>query len=186
MNGRKPRVLLVEPDPDLLEILVSGFAGRMDPRITCVDSADSALEVDLGEPHDLVITELRLRRFGGLRLASQLVSAAGFERPVVLLADRISGRRAVETARVGVRDIFIKPFMLSDLLDRAEELLEEYAMHRQFVARYHRMRELVRRVIRERRHLNHRTELICRDLVGAHRRLVHRVLEFEGQMSRQE
>lgn len=186
MNERKPRILLVEPDPDLLEILVSGFARRLDPQITCVDSADSALEVDLGEPHDLVITELRLRRFGGLRLAGQLVSVAGLERPVVLLADRVSGRRAVEASRLGVRDLFIKPFMLSELLDRAEELLEEYTIHRRFVARYHRMRELVRRVIRERRHLQHRTELICRDLVGAHRRLVHRVLEFEEQYSRQE
>ncbi len=42
------------------------------------------------------------------------------------------------------------------------------------------MRELVRRVIRERRDLNRRVELVCRDLVGAHRRLVTRVLSSEG------
>jgi hypothetical protein len=37
----------------------------------------------------------------------------------------------------------------------------------------------VRHVIRERRELNERVDLICRDLVGAHRRLVHRMLDRE-------
>jgi hypothetical protein len=45
------------------------------------------------------------------------------------------------------------------------------------------MRELVRHVIRERRDLNRRIELVCRDLVEAHRRLVHRVVEFKGSQS---
>ena len=50
-------------------------------------------------------------------------------------------------------------------------------------ARYRRLRELVHRVIRERRDLNRRIELVCRDLVEAHRRLVHRVVESEGMRS---
>jgi hypothetical protein len=44
-----------------------------------------------------------------------------------------------------------------------------------------RLRRLLRRLLRERRELRQRTELICRDLVGAHRRLVDRVLTIQGR-----
>ncbi len=184
MSERKHKVLLVEPDPDLIEILVSGLSRRFDPRLTCVDNASSAIEADLGDPHDLVISELKLEDISGLRLASQLASLVGGERPFLLMANRLTARKAVRALRLGVRDIFTKPFVLSDLLDRAEELLGGYLLHRRHVAKYHRLRSLVRHVIRERRDLNRRTELICKDLVGAHRRLVHRVLEVEDHVAR--
>ena len=41
------------------------------------------------------------------------------------------------------------------------------------------LRQLVRRVLSERRDLNRRIDLVCKDLVGAHRRLVQRVLATE-------
>ena len=79
-----------------------------------------------------------------------------------------------------MRDLFVKPFPFQDLLDATQRAVVGNDLKRQHAVKYRRMRELVRHVIRERRDLNRRTELVCRDLVEAHRRLVHRVLAIEG------
>lgn len=179
MADRKPRVLLVEPDPDILELLGASIAQRLDVHLTCVASAQACLQVEMGDPHDLIVAELRLEGMESIELCEQLGTLSNDGRPVILLAEKITTKESIRAMRVGVRDIFCKPFPVSRLLERLEQLLREYQLRRRHAAKYHRMRELVRRAVRERRELNRRTEFICRDLVGAHRRLVSRVLSQE-------
>jgi DNA-binding NtrC family response regulator len=179
MAGRQTRILLVVPDPILRDMLAETCTGRFGAGVTSVADASEALRIDLGEPHEAVVADLRLPPMDGLALAEQFVSFLTPQRPFVLLADRLTVRQAIQAMRLGIRDVFIKPFALPDLMDRLAELLSEFELRRQFVNKYHRMRELIRRVLRERRALNRRTEFVCRDLVGAHRRLVSRVLAFE-------
>lgn len=175
VNGCK--ILLVEPDPEILEIIVASLVRRFNAQITCVSNAESCLDTELTDPHDLVISELDLEDSDGVQLARHLFALG--HRPVILLADSIGGDEAIEALRTGVRDLFCKPFDMEDLLDAAQRLITGYQLRRQHAAKYKRMRDLVRHVIRERRDINRRVELVCRDLVGAHRRLVHRVLATE-------
>lgn len=177
MSGSVPKILLVEPDPDVMEILVTACTRRFDAHITCVADAESCLDADMLEPHDLVIAEMDLPDSTGARLADQLMSLRA--RPIILLGDAPVLEDAVEAMRLGVRDLFVKPFAVAHLLDSAARALRGHHLHVQHGARYRRMRDLVRQAIRERRDLNRRIDLICRDLVGAQRRLVHRVLELE-------
>jgi len=181
MSSRPTKILIVEPEADLVEILVATITQRFDAQITCVADAESALEVDLFAPHDLVITELTLGHSNALPLVGHLTSLS--TRPVVLLADNPACDTVIEAFRLGVRDVFRKPFPAAALLDAVERLIRGHEIHRAHQARYHRMRELVRQVLRERRDLRRRIELLCRDLVGAHRRLVHRVLEVESRQN---
>jgi len=171
------RILLVEPDPQALEMLVGALIERLHPHITCVSTAEEALSIESEQTHDLIIAELDLKHMPGTRLAEKLGSY--HRRPMILLADEPSTADVVRALRAGVQDIFIKPFQASDLLDSAQRSLHALEMHRRHQERHQRMRRLVKRVLRERRDLRHRTELICRDLVGAHRKLVHRVIGFE-------
>lgn len=177
MNERSSRILLVEPDAELLEILVASLAGRFDAHVTCVADAESCLDLEIVEPHDLVITELDLGDSSGLRLAEEL--AVFGSRPVVLLADDLSCEQAIEAIRLGISDVFRKPFPVEQLLESVDCMLRCEDLRRRRAVKYRRMRELVRRVIRERRDLTVRMDLICRDLVGAQRKLVHRVLDLE-------
>lgn len=178
MKSDQPdRIMLVEPQPESLEVLLSALVTRFNAHITCVSTAAECLDVEAVDPHDLVISEFDLPDTSGLTLADEL--AALRARPTILLADDPSAEDAIEAMRVGVRDMLVRPFATADLLDAAEIALEEYGLHSQHQHRHQRLRDLLKHVIRQRRQLRERTELVCRDLVGAHRRLVERVLEYE-------
>ena len=171
------KILLAEDDPRLLEMLVESIVGRFDAHLTCVSSGEDALDVEMVEPHDLVVTELALPGMDGLTLSRHLMELS--DRPVILLAEEPGLSHAVEAMRLKVRDLFPKPFAIDELLDSMQRALNEGRQVRCAKTKYRRLRQLVRQVLRERRDLNRRIDLICRDLVGAHRRLVHRVLERE-------
>lgn len=177
VRDRPAKILIVEPEPEFVELLVASLARRFNAHLTCVADGHSCLDVELSDPHDLVITDFVLDDMNGITLTQQLRSIS--QRPVLLLAYEPTPDQAVDAVRAGVADLFRKPFPIDDLLDTTQRLLREYSIQKQRSVKYARMRDLVRRVIRERRELNRRIELVCRDLVGAHRRLVHRVLDME-------
>ena len=177
MSETPYKVILVEPDADVLEIIVDALSKRFNAYITCASTADECLDTELLEPHDLVITDLDLAEKGGLELAELLFTLSA--RPVFVLADDPDRDDVIRAMRIGVRQMFIKPFPVSELLDAAAVALRSHTLKRKQLVRHHRTRDLLRQVIRERRGLNQRIDLICRDLVGAHRRLVNRVIEQE-------
>ncbi len=166
--------MLVEPTPELVEIFVAAFAQRFDAHLTCVSTAAACLDTEIINPHDLVIADLNLEDSDGVDLAGELCALSS--RPVILTGSKPRCSQIIEALRIGVKDVLVKPFPLIELLESADRALIDYSVHRKHLARYHSMRGLVRRVLKERRSMTQRVELICRDLVGAHRRLVHRVL----------
>lgn len=177
MSGGGQRVLLVEPDGGLLDMLVAAFARRFNADLTCVAGVKDCLDVELVDPHDLVVTELDLTDGHGVNLAEQLLALR--QRPVIILADRLGCADAVAALRAGVRDIFEKPFAMQELLDAAHRALLGLEIRKRRATRYRKMRNMVRRTLRERRDLDRRIELICQDVVQAQRRLVHRVMALE-------
>lgn len=178
MAKRPPKIALVEPDPQLVELLVDSLARRFKANLTCVTGAESCLDVDMLNPQDLVIAELALDGSDGLELAGHLMSLGA--RPIILLADQVTCEQAIDAMRLGVSDLFRKPFPVGEMLDSAERLVRRHRLRRERATRHRRLRTLVRRIIHEHRSLRQRTDLICRDLVGAHRRLVDRVLSVEA------
>jgi len=174
-----PKLMIVEPNASIMEELIRALSYRFDAQLTCVPDGNLCLETDMVEPHDLVIAELELPDMSGLELASQLLSLR--TRPLILVGESPMVDDAIEALRLGVKDMFRHPLDVDGLLDAVDRGLRGYELHRNHSARYRKMRELVRRAIRERRQLNHRVDLVCRDLVSAHRRLVQRVMTSETQ-----
>ena len=177
MSETPYKIILVEPDADVTEIVVNALVRRFDAYITCVLTAEDCLDTELVEPHDLVITDLDLAKDDGLDLAEQLFTLSA--RPVFVLADDPDRDDMVRAMQIGVRQMFVKPFPVGKLLDAADVALRSHILKRKQLVRHRRTRDLLRQVIGERRELNRRIDLICRDLVGAHRRLVNRVIEKE-------
>lgn len=177
MTARCPKILLAVGDPALLELIVAALSRRLDAQITCVPDAASCLDIELSNPHELVIADLDAPNEGVLALCEELRVLSN--RPIILMGAEPSRDDVLAALRVGVREVLVKPFPVAELLDVTERALVGQDLHRRHVQRHRRLRELVRHMIRDRRELNRRVELICRDLVGAHRRLVQRVLAHE-------
>lgn len=177
MRDRPYKILLVVPNASMLETLVPALSERFDAHITCVSDAISCLDVEMLDPHDLVVSEMALPESNGLALAEQLIDLSG--RPVILMADDPDFDDALQALRVGVADFFAHPFGMEEVLNAAQRALSTFTTERKRAIKNRRLRDLVRRVVRERRDLNQRMDLICRDLVESQRRLVHRVLAIE-------
>lgn len=177
MNDRPAKILLVQPDPDLVELLVASLGRRFDAHITCVASEEGCLDVELFNPHDLVIADVDLQACDGLDFVDQWRTLSN--KPIILLSEDAGRDTIIEAMRLGVTDVFVHPFSIAQLLDRCESALREADLARRQMIKYRQMREMVRRVLRERRELNQRMELVCKDLVDSHRRLVNRVLDSE-------
>jgi len=181
MTEKTSKILLVEPEAELVEILVASLSRRFDAHITCVSDAESCLDAAMLDSHHVVVSELDLGNDGGLQLAEKLTLLG--TGPIILLGDDPTVAEAITALRLGVRDLLIKPFAVAELLDAVERSLRSYNTRQARLAKYHRMRKVFRQVLRERKELNRRVELVCQDLVGAHRRLVDRVLAGGGARS---
>ncbi len=178
VTGRRRKVLLVESDPQVVEIVVDSLSTRFQAHVTCVASGKDCLDVEMLEPHDAVVAELDLPDMDGLDLAEQLLALS--PRPVIMIGEETGVDEVVRAMRLGVRDFLAKPFPVSTLMDAVEAAVRSRQLHVECQARHRRLREAFRQALRERRNLKARVEVICRDLVSAHRRVVDRVLDYEA------
>ena len=169
------KILLVESNPRILEMLVDAFVRRFNCNITCVSTPEDALDVEMLEPHSLVVADTTSDGMDAITMASRLAELS--DRPIILMGNSPTASDVIEAMRCGVVDFFPKPFEVENLLDSMQKALSGHASVRVQNQKYHRMRTLVRKVIRDRRGLNKRVELVCKDLVGAHKRLAVRVLD---------
>jgi DNA-binding NtrC family response regulator len=171
------KILLVESNPRIVEMLVDSFVRRFNCNITCVAGGEDALDVEMLEPHSIIVADCNLTGMDPITFTERMAEL--HDRPVILMDNEPTAGLVIEAMRHGVVDFFCKPFEVESLLQSMTRAMARHRETRARIQRYHKGRDLMRRVIRERRELNDRVELICRDLVGAHKRLVLRVLEQE-------
>lgn len=175
MQERRVEILLVEQDGDLAEMMEGYLCEALPAGVTSVSSAQDALRAELTHHHDLVLANLTLPNGDGLELIRQL--RISNKCPIILLADTPMASQMVDAIRLGVKDVFVKPFDFAAVTESASEAIKRRTMQRDRRRRYHRLRKLTGRIIRERRELRERTDLICQDLVHAYRRLAQKVAE---------
>jgi len=175
MHKRRVDILLVEQDGDLAEMMEGYLCEALPMGVTTVTCAQDALRAELTHRHDLVLANLTLPDGDGLELIRQL--RISNKCPVILLADTPMVGQMVEAIRLGIKDVFVKPFDLATLTESVSKAIKRNRKQRDRRQRYHRLRKLTGRIIRERRELRERTDLICQDLVHAYRRLAQKVAE---------
>jgi len=173
MPKRKAEILVVEDDLDLADMIGSSLRSTIQSNVTCVGSVADALREELTAHHDLVVSSFNLPDGDGLVLARQLGIGRGG--PVILLADDLTTAEAISAMRLGVKDILIKPFDMFSLMERSRALIKSYRKRRRDEVRLRRLRRLASGIVNERRDLQKRIDLICRDFVHAYRRLAEKV-----------
>lgn len=132
--ARRPRILVVEDQPDLREYL----RGLLAPAYEVLLAADgqAALELLAREaPVDLIITDAMMPRLSGTELLARLrADPAQHTVPVLMLTARADEAHRLAALTVGVDDYLTKLFATAELLARVRALLARHQVRRHFAA----------------------------------------------------
>ena len=121
MTNEAPKILLVDDDKDLLQLIAmrlsaAGYA------VTTADSGESALASATVARPQLVITDLRMQGMDGIALFDAIHRDAP-SLPVVILTAHGTIPEAVAATRRGVFSFLTKPFDGKVLLDTVADAL---------------------------------------------------------------
>jgi signal transduction histidine kinase/DNA-binding response OmpR family regulator len=120
-GGVRPRLLIIEDEPDLRSYLIKLFT-RDGYEVESVGDAESALawfQHHADNPPDMLITDVMLPGQSGLDLLPQLRQGEETARlPVVVLTALAGSESAVQAFAAGADDFVAKPFNSAELLAR--------------------------------------------------------------------
>jgi len=171
--GENPRILVVEDDPATAEMLQDFLQDTLNADIRMAGTAQEAMERDEDHRSEVVLIDYLLPDMDGLKLISSL--NAKVVRPAIMMTGHPTLGRAIEAMRLGATDLLVKPFDMDQL---TQSIIQAVEKHRQFqlrLKRLTRMRELSRQVIRERKNIRRKMDVVCRDIVTAYRDLAEKV-----------
>jgi signal transduction histidine kinase/DNA-binding response OmpR family regulator len=120
-GGVRPRLLIIEDEPDLRSYLIKLFT-RDGYEVEAVGDAENALawfQEHADNPPDMLITDVMLPGQSGLDLLPQLRQGEETARlPVVVLTALAGSESAVQAFAAGADDFVAKPFNSAELLAR--------------------------------------------------------------------
>jgi two-component system response regulator MprA len=118
--GRDPRVLVVEDDDEIAQVLQRSLRlGGYDVRVA--GDGQAALDQAAAYHPDLVILDLGLPKIDGIEVARRLRAADDV--PILMLTARDAVEARVEGLDSGADDYLVKPFERQELLARLRALL---------------------------------------------------------------
>ena len=118
----QPKVLIVDDEPDLLELLELTLS-RMGLDPVRAESVKQAIELLDREPFDLCLTDMRLPDGEGLRVVEH-ITARGLDVPVAVITAFGSAVNAVAALKAGAFDYLSKPVALEQLRALVKQALK--------------------------------------------------------------
>jgi two-component system, NtrC family, response regulator PilR len=118
----QPRVLLVDDEPDLLELLELTLS-RMGLDTTSAETVTQALALLDAESFDLCLTDMRLPDGTGLRVVEH-INQQGLDLPVAVITAYGSAENAVAALKAGAFDYLAKPVALEQLRALVKQALK--------------------------------------------------------------
>jgi putative nucleotidyltransferase with HDIG domain len=105
----RSRILIVDDEPEITSILSDLFEDKH--HCTTAGSAEEALELLAGEPHDLVISDITMPGMSGLEMIPH-VKRSWPNSVVVMISGMQTMESAIDALRLGAFDYVMKPFDL--------------------------------------------------------------------------
>lgn len=122
MENRK-RILIVEDDTDLLDILSIDLQSHGYEVVTATDGKQ-ALQSIYSQKMDLVVLDVMIPYMDGYHMAYEVTTKMGEAAPKILL---ITGRNVKQEKGVillsGVHDVLQKPFNIKDLHEKIKQMV---------------------------------------------------------------
>ena len=121
-NACRGRVLVIEPEADLADVLVTGLERAGFLVDTAEDGLDAVFAIEQASPN-LVVLDLNVPTISGFRLVRLLKrDPSTCETPVILVSD-LSFQEAREAVREGVDAFLTMPVTPGEVVQHAERLL---------------------------------------------------------------
>lgn len=179
MTGKDMRILIVAEDTQTLTDLVQQVM-KLEADSTLVDTLDDARFLIESDEFDVVIAERQLPDGSGLELL-QFAERSGL--PFILLGGQMDAGDILTAMRLGAADVIPSPIDYEHLLSAISKVVRQKREGEQKAYRSERLRRLSSRLIRERRELRKRVDLICNDLVVAYRELAEKFVADPRRIS---
>jgi two-component system NtrC family sensor kinase len=126
----KERVLVVDEDPDVLDLLTRQVLEPMGYETASASNAGSAIQAALNFAPDLILASLTLPGLSGKDLLVALRSQ-GIEVPMLVMAPEGMEADAIQAFRLGARDYLVKPLREAEALAAVERALNEIRLRRE-------------------------------------------------------
>ena len=124
MTTTTPRVLIIEDDPNVAEV-VTRYLEREGYVVEAADDGLGGLEQALSDPPDLVVLDLMLPSLSGLEVCRRLRAKAPI--PVIMLTARGEEVDRIAGLELGADDYVAKPFSPRELTARVKAVLRRAA-----------------------------------------------------------
>ena len=115
MTNRRTRVLVVEDDRNIVDLIQANLAVRGYEVATCADAAKAVGTFEAENP-DLVLLDLNLPNGDGFELCRQLRERSGVG--IIVVSARRGEHDKVRALNLGADDYLTKPFGVEELLAR--------------------------------------------------------------------
>ena len=123
MNPRRPRLLIVDDEPDMLRLLTRSVGQALDCEVVTAGNGRDALTCFETQPFDLALLDIRMPGMDGLELLEKLQARRpGFT--VVMMTAFGAIEVAVNALRKGAYDFITKPFDHDELVHHLQNALE--------------------------------------------------------------
>ncbi len=182
-QGKQARVLIVDDEPLVRELLVDAMDG-MDLRISTASSGEEAIGIAIDDPPDIVVTDVRLGDCTGMEMLDQLESTIG-NVPAVVISGYADAGMFSEASRRRPIELLTKPLDIDRLRRAINDELDRQADHDRTYQRTRRLRHLARRTNIARKSIHRRLETTCADLTHAYRDLSKQLSVHQLVMSYQ-
>jgi two-component system KDP operon response regulator KdpE len=113
--GQPTRALLVEDDPNIVDLIRSNLAVRGYETIASASAAEALLLLETQEP-DIILLDLMLPDADGMELCRQIRERSSVA--VIVVSARGGERDKVTALNMGADDYMTKPFSVEELLAR--------------------------------------------------------------------
>src|SRR5436190_21491813 len=118
----QPKVLVVDDEPDLLELLELTLS-RMGLDTSCAENVADAIRLLDKDQYDLCLTDMRLPDGEGLRVVEH-INQKGLDVPVAVITAFGSAENAVAALKAGAFDYLAKPVALEQLRALVKQALK--------------------------------------------------------------
>lgn len=167
------RILIVADDDARIGAITHHITMELTADVTVVGGVGEARLILQETEFDVIVAEQELPDGSALALLQAL---GAVRTPVIFLDDEAGQDWIIRAFRAGAADVLTEPVDGPQLVARIQEAVRDARRRRRQRIRHRRLRRVSSRMMKDRREMRQRVDLICRDLVGAYRRLAEKVV----------